>query len=240
MDTVKLDDYGNTLMIAHRGVSGLEKENTAAAFVAAGNRSYIGIETDVHRTADGRFVVIHDSKTERVAPANMRVEESSYEAIRAIRLYDIDGSLGRNDLRIPDLYEYVSICKKYGKTAVLELKNHFTEAEFEKIFGIIDGLGYFGKTIFITFFDTTILLLKKLRPDAEAQFLVSELGDGEMAFLKENGLDLDVYYKALTKERLDECHRAGIRVNVWTVNEKDEAEKLVGWGVDYITSNIIE
>ena len=34
------------LMIAHRGVSGLELENTCAAFVAAGNRSYFGIETD--------------------------------------------------------------------------------------------------------------------------------------------------------------------------------------------------
>lgn len=53
-------------MIAHRGVSGIECENTAAAFVTAGNRSYFGIETDVHRTADGQYIIIHDDDTKRV------------------------------------------------------------------------------------------------------------------------------------------------------------------------------
>ena len=52
MNTVKIDKQG-VRMIAHRGVSGLETENTAAAFIAAGNRTYWGIETDVHLTADG-------------------------------------------------------------------------------------------------------------------------------------------------------------------------------------------
>ena len=66
MDTIKIEKK-NTLMVAHRGVSGLEKENTLAAFIAAGNRSYYGIETDVHRTADGQFVVFHDDNTQRVA-----------------------------------------------------------------------------------------------------------------------------------------------------------------------------
>ena len=53
MDTIHLKQEGKPLMIAHRGVSGLEKENTMPAFVAAGNRSYYGIETDIHKTADG-------------------------------------------------------------------------------------------------------------------------------------------------------------------------------------------
>ena len=39
MDTIKIDK-NNVKLIAHRGVSGIERENTAAAFVAAGNRSY--------------------------------------------------------------------------------------------------------------------------------------------------------------------------------------------------------
>ena len=43
-------------MVAHRGVSKLERENTMPAFVAAGNRSYYGIETDIHITRDGRFI----------------------------------------------------------------------------------------------------------------------------------------------------------------------------------------
>ena len=51
MDTIKIKKK-KVKMIAHRGLSGLERENTCSAFVAAGNRSYFGIETDVHRTAD--------------------------------------------------------------------------------------------------------------------------------------------------------------------------------------------
>ena len=62
MDTIRIEK-GSTRMVAHRGVSGLEKENTMAAFVAAGNRSYWGVETDVHRTSDGKMVVIHDGDT---------------------------------------------------------------------------------------------------------------------------------------------------------------------------------
>ena len=73
---------GNVLMVAHRGVSGLEKENTNAAFVAAGNRSYYGVETDVHKTADGQFIIIHDHTTKRVGVDNLNVEESTYETAR--------------------------------------------------------------------------------------------------------------------------------------------------------------
>ena len=44
MNTTAIDKKGCRL-VAHRGVSGLEKENTCAAFVAAGVKSYFGIET---------------------------------------------------------------------------------------------------------------------------------------------------------------------------------------------------
>ena len=44
-------------MVAHRGLSGIEKENTCSAFVAACNRAtYFAVETDVHRPVDGQFV----------------------------------------------------------------------------------------------------------------------------------------------------------------------------------------
>ena len=84
MDTVKINK-NNTALIAHRGLSGIECENTAAAFVAAGNRSYFGIETDVHKTADGKFIIIHDDNTGRVCAENLPVENSNYEDLRRLR-----------------------------------------------------------------------------------------------------------------------------------------------------------
>ena len=65
MNTIKFEKK-STQVVAHRGLSGIEKENTNAAFVAAGNRSYYGVETDIHRTADGRFVVCHDDDLKRI------------------------------------------------------------------------------------------------------------------------------------------------------------------------------
>ena len=47
MNTIKFDNK-TTRMTAHRGLSGLERENTASAFVAAGNRNYYGIANASH------------------------------------------------------------------------------------------------------------------------------------------------------------------------------------------------
>ena len=46
-ETVKLNAKGKVQIIAHRGMSALETENTAAAFIAAGNSSCYGVETDI-------------------------------------------------------------------------------------------------------------------------------------------------------------------------------------------------
>ena len=76
MDTLHLQTP-KPRMIAHRGLSGIELENTCSAFVAAGNRSYFGIETDVHVTADGQFIIIHDDSTKRVGLDDLTVENST-------------------------------------------------------------------------------------------------------------------------------------------------------------------
>ena len=73
MNTKKFNKK-STKVIAHRGLSGIEVENTASAFVAAGNRSYYGIETDVHRTADGKFVIGHDNDLKRIAGVDISLE----------------------------------------------------------------------------------------------------------------------------------------------------------------------
>ena len=58
--------------------------------------------------------------------------------------------------------------------------------------------------------------------------------------VKEYNLDVDVYFKALTEENVKAFHDAGIVVNCWTVNGRDDGERLASWGVDDITTNILE
>ena len=61
------------LYISHRGESADAPENTMAAFRLAWERGTDGIECDVHRTADGEVVVIHDGDTGRVAGTKLPV-----------------------------------------------------------------------------------------------------------------------------------------------------------------------
>ena len=88
MDSIKFEKK-NVKIVAHRGLSGIERENTMASFIAAGNRSYWGIETDIHKTADGQFVVIHDENTFRVSGVTCDVEKTDMSVLRSIRLFDI-------------------------------------------------------------------------------------------------------------------------------------------------------
>lgn len=236
-DTIRIEQAVRT--IAHRGQSGLELENTAAAFVAAGNRSHWGIETDVHRTADGQFVVIHDDDTHRVALCDLPVEKTDFEVLRSLPMKDKDDCV-RGDLRIPTLREYIRICKKYDKISVLELKNRFTPEDIERIVAIICEEKWLEKTVFISFVLENLLDLRQMLPEQPLQYLVCETGDDLLEVLKAHHLDLDIGHWALTEDFVRKVHEAGLEVNVWTVDEPEDAVRLADMGVDYITSNILE
>lgn len=241
MNTIKLDS-GNVKMIAHRGLSGLEKENTNASFVAAGNRAkYFGIETDVHITADKKVIVIHDDNTSRVSTDDINVENSSYETLRKLRLLDIDGQRSRSDLLLPSLEEYVGICKKYEKFCILELKNPMDPQDVYGIVDTIKAMDYLDHVVFISFALSNLVALREKYPEQSAMYLIGkEWKDEYYEDLEKNNLDLDIDHRILTKEIVDRVHAMGHTVNVWTVNEKDRALQLVEMGVDYITTNILE
>lgn len=241
MDTIKIENKKNTLLIAHRGASHLETENSYPAFVAAGNRSYYGIECDVHKTLDGKFVIIHDDFTGRVAIDNMEVEKTTYNCLRNLTLLDIDGKKGRNDIRIPSLKEYFEICKKYNKVAVLEFKNRFEKEEICQMVEIIKDLDYFEKTIFISFCLENLINLKNNYPTANSQYLIEkDLNDELIKILIKNKLDLDCLFSLLTKDNIKKLHDNNVKVNCWTVDDKEIALKLIDWGIDFITSNVLE
>jgi len=241
MNTIKLENK-TARMVAHRGVSKLERENTCAAFIAAGNRSYFGIETDVHRTADGKYIIIHDDTTTRVTGKEMVVEETDFDTLRQLRVFDIVDNMPRADLCLPTLEEYISICKKYEKVAVLELKNPMEPDVVKGIVETVAACGHLEKTLFISFALQNLVTIREMLPQQPAQYLVFDIPDpqGLLATLKQYNLDLDAKYIAMTKEIVDLMHANGIEVNVWTVDTVEDAERMMAMGVDYITTNILE
>ena len=166
MNTKKINN-GNTKMVAHRGLSGIERENTIAAFVAAGNRSYFGIETDVHKTKDGKYVVFHDDSTGRIALDNVVISDSTCDLLSAVRLTDTNGKT-RTDLHIAMLDEYLRVCKRYEKKCVLELKGGYSKEEIGEIIDIINSEEYLEGVIFISFNLQNLITLRELLPKQPA------------------------------------------------------------------------
>ena len=237
--TVKINSK-NTKMVAHRGLSGLERENTNQAFIAAGNREkYYGIETDVHRTADGKYVCIHDSNTARVSGVDLNVESSTQAELQSVLLYDTDGRQ-RADLRVPTLQDYINICHRYGKVSVLELKTPFEREHIKEIIDIIKDLDHLDMTVFISFHRQNLVYLREFLPDQPAQLLTGEWNEDVKEFVNKYDLDIDICYPPLTKEVFDSIKAAGKKLNIWTVDDKALGEKFVDWGADYITTNILE
>lgn len=250
MNTIKVDKK-DVLMVAHRGVCGLEPENSIPAFTAAGNRSYYGVECDIHVTADGKIVVIHDSQTGRVAGDDINVDESSFDLVRKITLKNVcrwdewhntlpENPGKRPDLFIPTLEEYVSICKKYEKKCVLELKGTFKREDIETVIEEIKKMDYLENVIFISFSFENMVALRELLPEQEMQFLTSKYDEEVLERLNQYNLDLDIRYTTLTKEIIDEIHANGHKINCWTCDSKEDAEQLIEWGVEFITTNILE
>ena len=123
---------------------------------------------------------------------------------------------------------------------VLELKNRFTIDDIRRIVDLIEEEGYLPGIIFIAFDVNNLIDLRAILPEQPAQLLVSFYNDDVLPTLKKYHLDLDIHYKALTPEIVRDLKAAGITINCWTVDTAEEARDLIEWGVDQITSNILE
>ena len=236
MDTIKIDKK-NVLMIAHRGLSGLKTENTLNAFIAAGKCSYYGIETDVHVTKDGKYVISHDDNLSRVFGLDVNIHTATYEELRKIRITDKETG---EVLTVPSLREYLDVCKKYNKVSILELKDDFNKQQLEEIIQEVEDAGMSDKIVYISFSAEVLKKMRELLPTASLQFLTGEINDENIDFMVKYNLDIDSHYPALNVENIKLLKQRGIKINGWTVNDEFAAQNLVDLGVDYITTNILE
>ena len=128
MDTIKLQK-NNTLMVAHRGLSGLERENSIKAFIAAVNRSYYATECDIHLTKDKVFVICHDDHTRRVSNYDVIIKDVTFEELTKVRLNKFNSQEEDRYLYLPTLQEYLDLHKKYQKKCVIEVKCPLSDEE---------------------------------------------------------------------------------------------------------------
>ena len=236
--TVVFHNHGAKL-IAHRGMCGLRLENTLPAFRIASEHNCYGIETDVHRTRDGKFIIFHDNDTLRLTGVKKIVEDTDYDNLRSLKLSDPAHEEGR-PLQMPSLDEYLHICKETGKVSFLEIKNHMESEDLDNIVQIVMEHGMLNHTIFLSFDLPNLVQLRMRLPEQKIQLLMDADAGNLMSDLTNYQLDLAISHQVLTERRLRQLQNAGIEVNVWTVDDPALAEKLSEWGVDYITTGILD
>jgi glycerophosphoryl diester phosphodiesterase len=215
-----------TAVIAHRGASRVERENTVAAFERAVELGSDGIELDVRRTADGILVVHHDAV---LGDGRVLVETPR----------------SRLPFHVPTLAEALDACA--GAWVNLEIKNDPGEPDFDAGETVVDGVvaeldrrGPDGGPWLISSFRLeTVDRCHALAPHVPTAWLVFEVGPEVPKLLADRGhAAVHPWVDTVTEDVVDRCHAAGLAVNTWTCNDPARARVLAGWGIDGICTDV--
>ena len=238
MTITKIGKPEGVKMVSHAG-NGMECQNTAAGFIAAGNHSYFGIETDLRFTGDGHFVCHHNNELYTPDGKLILIEESDLETVCSVPIsYGQDRA--RRDMRVPTLEDYLEICKRYGKVCVLELKSKFSKPQVEAVIEIIRQYDYLDRIIYISFYEECLDFVREILPDAEVQMLLSEVDKQTAEHFAAKKMDIDMLVWNTNKIIVDYCHSLGIKVGCWTCDTVELAQIPLNAGCDFITTNTLE
>ncbi|MDD4184314.1 MAG: glycerophosphodiester phosphodiesterase family protein [Candidatus Izemoplasmatales bacterium] len=239
MNTVKIDKYFRG-MIAHRGLSGIETENTINAFIAAANRSYFGIECDVQAAKDGKLIITHDDTLLRLGLLNIHIPSYTYDEIKRFTLIDRKTGNLNDKIVIPLFSDYLCVCHTYQKHAVIELKEGLSLANIDNCIELIDKEYDQNDVSIISFNDKYLSYVRKNHPKINLYYLTNKMDDKVYDLCEKNQFNLDVLASEINEADVKKFHLVGLKVCVYTVNDKEQAEKLIKMGVDYITTDILE
>lgn len=212
-------------IIAHRGASGTEPENTLCAFRRAVKLGCRWIECDVRMTRDGVPVVIHDATVNRTTNGHGRVSQMTNDELQRL-------NAGKGE-KIPTLKEALQFAKKRKVNFVLEIKD---PKALSKTISLLKTFKLLDHIILSSFSPSVIRHAKQLCATVYTALLAED-----------RGMDAEAYTRNAQRARADMIHlppgrylnraglhtlsRAGLTVWAWTVNTKKEARRLKRFGI---------
>ena len=230
----------NVTLIAHRGYRAVAPENTAPAFEEAGKADFWGAECDTYRTADGVWIVSHDTHTYRMMDKSAFVEKKSYSQLMEMTVDNGSNIEKYKDLRFCSLEEYLQICKSYNMTAVIELKGKNNTEHYDEIVALVDKIQV--DTVYISFHIENLEKIRALT-DSQVYYLVKEITQEDIDLakaIKNCGIDFDAHNeKNFENDMISRCIDEGLSLGAWTVNDTPLLDKLVENGVTLITTDNI-
>lgn len=223
-------------VIAHRGYweTPGSAQNSLTAFIKADSIGVFGSEIDVWLTADDRLIVNHDRIFKGT---DIDMERSTQREICNIVL--------PNGENIPTLDAYLRlVASKPDTRLILEMKSlsdlNREDLAAEKIVKSLRKYGLVERTDIIAFSLNACLAFKKLLPDSKIYYLDGDLAPKKIKKLGLAGIDYSVKVLRKHPEWVEQAHKLGLEVNVWTVDEEEDMRYFIDLGVDYITTNFPE
>lgn len=213
------------LLIAHRGASSYEPENTLAAFRRAIDMGCDAIEFDVRFTKDGVPVVIHDEDLKRVSGLSKKVRELTLDEIKRIIV------MGKE--HIPTVDEVLS--EVGSKTIIfMEIKELVDE---KYIVRMLRDYNVIDRSLIISFNYEYLKMVKALDNSIEIGLLtyVRPLPIDEAVRLK--AMAILPRYNLVTPNIVKDIHSKKLKIYTWTVNDVAIALKMKNFGVDGIATD---
>jgi glycerophosphoryl diester phosphodiesterase len=235
---------GPVEIIAHRGASYDAPENTLAS-VMRGWQVGTDVEIDVHLSKDNRIVLIHDATTKRTAGGvDLKVKETDSQELRQLDVGTFKSPQFAGE-RMPFLEEVLPTIPR-GRKLYVEIKCG------PEILPVLQPMlvqsGKLAQIVIIGFDLETVAASKKLI-DVPTYWLKGTEKTKEtkewiphdpklIQIARDKGLDgLDVHFAGVNEEFARAVRAAGQKLYVWTVDDPDEARRLVQLGVAGITTN---
>ena len=210
-------------IIAHRGASGREFENSRAAFMRAVALEVDGVELDVHSTEDGIILVHHDAELPGIGP----IGHLKYTQVVEFRLPN-----GESVPTLPEVLDILGDMDVYVEVKTLA-------PSFDGAMLSVLEQGPAATRYAVHSFDHRIVArLGHARPGLSRGILLSSYPLDVVALLTAAGADtLWQDQKLIDAAMVDTIHAAGRRIIAWTVNLAEDAIRLAALGVDGLCGN---
>ena len=218
-------------VIGHRGAAGLAPENTWVSFDRALSIGVDAIETDVHSTSDGQFVLIHDTNLSRTTNGSGIVHDTPWSTVEKL---DAGAWFSEEHAgaRIPLLRETL---ERYGRLThwVLEVKQAGIELE---VLEMVREMGLLGHVTFSSFFFTIVENLKSRAPEAHVGSLTIDAKPETTQRVLDAKLDqICPPAPFLTQALVKDWKAAGLGVRAWGIKDQETMHAAIEAGVDGMT-----
>ncbi|MFD7372965.1 MULTISPECIES: glycerophosphodiester phosphodiesterase family protein [Streptomyces] len=214
----------NFLTIGHRGVMGVEPENTLRSFIAAQHAGLDLIELDLHLSKDGALVVMHDADVDRTTDGSGPIAEMTLAELRAL-----DAGHGE---RVPVFEEVLDVVRAPLQAEIKDTAAARALAE------VMHRRDLVGRVEVSSFHDEAIAEITRLVPGVRTALIASRYGVDVVDRAVEVGAaTICLNIRRLTLEVVEHARKADLRIIGWVVNTQDHLRLVRALELDGATTD---